>query len=42
VLADVDAKCVTTLAFGLQPKQGLTKVRAKSEAQESHFMFLGL
>jgi hypothetical protein len=29
---------VVTLALGSQPKQGLTKVRAKNEAQESHFM----
>jgi hypothetical protein len=27
-----------TLTLGLQPKQGLTKVRAESEAQKSHFM----
>jgi hypothetical protein len=27
---------VATLAFGLRPRQGLVKVRAKSEAQESH------
>jgi hypothetical protein len=32
---------VTTLELGLQPKQGLAKVQAKNEAQESHFMFLG-
>jgi len=30
---------VATLALGLQPKQGLVKVRAKYEAQESHSMF---
>ncbi len=29
---------VTTLALGSRLKQGLTKVWAKSEAQESHFM----
>jgi len=29
---------VATLALGSRPKQGLTKVRAKNEAQESHFM----
>jgi hypothetical protein len=33
---------VATLALGSQPKQGLAKVRAKSEAQESHFMLLGM
>ncbi len=32
---------VATLALGLQPRQGLAKVRAKSEARESHFMFPG-
>jgi hypothetical protein len=31
---------VATLALGLQPRQGFAKVRAKSEARESHFMFL--
>jgi hypothetical protein len=30
---------VTTLTLGSQPRQGFTKVRAKSEAQKSHFMF---
>jgi len=29
---------VVTLALGSHPKQGLAKVRAKSEAQESHSM----
>ncbi len=29
---------VATLALGLWPRQGLAKVRAKNEAQESHFM----
>jgi len=29
---------VATLALGSRPKQGLTKVRAKCEARESHFM----
>jgi hypothetical protein len=33
---------VTTLVLDLRPKQGLAKVRAKSEAQESHFMFPGV
>jgi hypothetical protein len=33
-----NGKSVTTLAFGSQPKQRLIKVRAKCEAQESHFM----
>jgi hypothetical protein len=28
------ACCVVTLALGLQPRQGLAKVQAKSEAQE--------
>jgi hypothetical protein len=31
---------VTTLALGLQPRQGLAKVWAKREAQKSHFMLL--
>jgi hypothetical protein len=30
--------CVATLALGLRPRQRLTKVQAKNEAQESHFM----
>jgi hypothetical protein len=30
--------CVATLTLGLQPRQGLAKVQAKSEAWESHFM----
>jgi hypothetical protein len=29
---------VATLALGLQPRQGLAKVRAKNKAWESHFM----
>jgi hypothetical protein len=33
---------VTTLALGSRPKQGLAKVRAKNEAQESYFMFPGV
>jgi hypothetical protein len=33
---------VRTLALGSQPRQRLVKVRAKSEAQESHFMLLGM
>ncbi len=32
---------VITLALGLQPRQRLAKVQAKSEARESHFMLLG-
>jgi len=32
------AMCVVILALGLQPRQRLVKVRAKSEARESHFM----
>jgi hypothetical protein len=31
---------VETLALGLWPKQGLVRVRAKREAQESHLMLL--
>jgi hypothetical protein len=33
---------IMTLALGLQPRQRLVKVQAKSEAQESHFMFIGV
>jgi len=33
---------VTTLALGSWPRQGLTKVHAKSEARESHFMLPGV
>jgi hypothetical protein len=33
---------VATLALGSRPKQGLTKVRAKNEAHESHFMLSGV
>jgi hypothetical protein len=32
------ATVVAILALGSRPKQGLVKVRAKSEAQESQFM----
>jgi hypothetical protein len=33
---------VTTLILGLQLRQGLVRVRAKKETQESHFMLLGV
>jgi hypothetical protein len=33
---------VATLALGSRPRQRLAKVRVKSEAQESHFMFSGV
>jgi hypothetical protein len=33
---------VATLASSLQPRQRLVKVRAKSEAWESHFMLSGV
>jgi hypothetical protein len=33
---------VTTLVLGSQSRQGLAKVRAKSEAWESHFMLSGV
>jgi hypothetical protein len=33
---------VMTLALGSRPWQGIAKVRAESEAQESHFMLLGV
>jgi hypothetical protein len=33
---------VATLALGLRPKLGLTKVQAKKVAQESHFLLLGM
>jgi hypothetical protein len=33
---------VITLALGSQPRQGLAKVQAKSEARESHFMLMGV
>jgi hypothetical protein len=33
---------VTTLALGLRPKQRLTRLWAKREAQESHFMLSGV
>jgi hypothetical protein len=33
---------VTTLALGSWPRQGLLKVRTKSEAYESHFMLPGV
>jgi uncharacterized membrane protein len=35
-------RTVATLTLGSQPKQWLAKVRAKSEARESHFMFPGV
>ncbi len=34
----ISKPCVVTLVLGSRPKQGLAKVWAKSEAQESHFM----
>jgi hypothetical protein len=36
----VDKNGVATLALGSQPKQGLTRLQAKREARESHFMLL--
>jgi hypothetical protein len=33
---------VVILALGLQPRQGLTRLRAKREAQESHLMLSGM
>jgi hypothetical protein len=33
---------VATLTLGLQPRQGLARVWAKKEAQESHLMLLGM
>ncbi len=33
---------VTTLTLGSRPRQGLARVRAKREAQESHLMLLGV
>jgi hypothetical protein len=35
-------KDVATLALGSRLMQGLAKVQAKNEAQESHFMLLGV
>ncbi len=32
------SQCVPTLALGSQQRQGLAKVRTKSEARESHLM----
>jgi len=37
---EVVIKNVATLTLGLRPRQGLAKVWAKNEAQESHFMLL--
>jgi len=39
---DVIIPIVTTLALGLRPRQGLVRLRAKKEAQESCRMFLGV
>jgi hypothetical protein len=33
---------VATLALGSRPRQGLVKMQAKNEAQESHFMLPGV
>jgi hypothetical protein len=33
---------VATLVLGSRPKQGFAKVRAKSEARDSHFMLKGM
>jgi hypothetical protein len=41
MLCVVNMVIVATLALGLQPRQGLTRVRAKSETRESHFMLSG-
>jgi predicted acyl esterase len=38
----LEAIGVATLALGSWPRQGLAKVRAKSEARESHFMLPGV
>ncbi len=38
-LVDCLTSPFTTLVLGSQPKQGLAKVWANNEAQESHFMF---
>ncbi len=35
-------KNVATLALGSRLRQGLAKVRANSEARESHFILLGV
>jgi len=34
--------CVVTLTLGSWPKQGLAKAQVENEAQESHFMLLGV
>jgi hypothetical protein len=34
--------CVTTLALGSRPRQGLVKLQTKCEDWESHFMHLGV
>jgi hypothetical protein len=33
---------VITLTLGLRPRQGLVRMRAKRETQESHLMLLGV
>jgi hypothetical protein len=35
-------KFVVVLTLGSQPKQGLTRMRAKREARESHLMLPGM
>jgi hypothetical protein len=37
-MKNLEMAIVTTLTLGSRPRQGLAKVRANSEAQESHFM----
>jgi hypothetical protein len=38
----MEAFIVATLGLGSRPGQGFTKVRAKNEAWESHFMLPGM
>ncbi len=42
VIVIISVIIVATLTLGLWPRQGLTKLWAKSEAQESHFMLPGV
>jgi len=38
ILENQNMVCVTTLALGLRPRQGLTRVRDKKGAREAHII----
>jgi hypothetical protein len=43
--SNIDYMCtwiIATLALGLQPRQGVARLRTKKKTQESHHMFPGV